>query len=88
MSGTPVFFSVRNPASRAEQSYELLNVVTLRHLPYPPVYFSLANIDLPEYYLVLVAGNTAASLASFGLTFLCFAVEIRAIVIGLPSFVP
>lgn len=51
-----VEFSGRHRPGRAEQSYELLNVVTLRHLPYPPVYFSLANIDLPEYYLVLVAG--------------------------------
>jgi len=30
--------------------------VTLRHLRSASVYLPLANIDLPEYYLVLVAG--------------------------------
>jgi hypothetical protein len=40
----------------AEQSSELVKTVTLRRLRYTPVYLPLANIDLPEYYLVLVAG--------------------------------
>jgi hypothetical protein len=39
-----------------ECSGEPLKIVTLRHLPFRTVYLFLANIDLPEYYLVLVAG--------------------------------
>jgi hypothetical protein len=29
-------------------------------------YIPLANIDLPEYYLVLVAGRSAAGIAALG----------------------
>lgn len=45
-------------------------------------YLPLANIDLPEYYLLLVAEKPATGSVSSGLTLLCHAVEIRAIIPG------